>query len=41
MPGAFILPDRIPIGQAIDEELLLSEMSDPGEWMNQVVYLPL
>jgi hypothetical protein len=41
MPGVFIVPDRMPIGQAIDEVLFLSLEVDPGEWKDQVLYLPL
>ena len=41
MPGVFILNDRFPVGQAIDELLLLDECSEPGEWSGIVVYLPL
>ena len=41
MAGVFVVNDRIPIGQAIDELLLIDECSDPGEWNNLIVYLPL
>jgi hypothetical protein len=41
MPGVFIVPDRMPIGQAIDEILFLSLEVDPGEWKDQVLFLPL
>ena len=41
MPGVFIVPDRMPIGQAIDESLLLSLDAEPDEWKNQVLFLPL
>ena len=40
MPGVFIVPDRMPIGQAIDEILFLVDV-DPGEWKDQVLFLPL
>lgn len=40
MPGVFILPDRMPIGRAIDEILFLSLDVEPDEWKDQVVYLP-
>jgi len=40
MPGVFIVPDRMPIGQAIDEILFLS-MDVEGEWKDQVLFLPL
>ena len=41
MPGVFIIPDRMPIGQAIDESLFLSMDAEPDEWKNQVLFLPL
>jgi hypothetical protein len=41
MPGVFIVPERLPIGQAIDEILFLSLDVEPDEWSNQVLYLPL
>jgi hypothetical protein len=41
MPGVFILPDRMPIGQAIDEILFLSIDVEPDEWKDQVLFLPL
>jgi hypothetical protein len=41
MPGVFIIPDRMPIGQAIDEILFLSLDVEPGEWKDQVLFLPL
>lgn len=40
-PGVFIVPDRMAIGRAIDEILFLYEASEPEEWQNQVIYLPL
>jgi hypothetical protein len=41
MPGVSIVPDRMPIGQAIDEILFLSIEVQPDEWKDQVLYLPL
>jgi hypothetical protein len=41
MPGVFIVPDRMTIGRAIIEILFLSVDVDPGEWKDQVLYLPL
>jgi predicted nuclease of predicted toxin-antitoxin system len=41
MGGVFIIPDRLPVGQAIREMLLLSECSNQAEWRDCVVYLPL
>lgn len=41
MPGVFVLNDRLPIGQAIEELLLMVVCSDQAEWSSLVVYLPL
>jgi predicted nuclease of predicted toxin-antitoxin system len=41
MPGAFVLNDRLPVRQAIDELLLVDAASEQGEWAGLVLYLPL
>ena len=41
MPVDFIVPDRMAIGQAIDEILFLSMDVEPDEWKDQVLFLPL
>jgi len=41
MPGVFILHDRLALQTAIDELLLLVDCSEPDEWNNLVVYLPV
>jgi hypothetical protein len=41
MPGVFIVPDRMPIGQAINEILFLSLDVEDDEWKDQVLFLPL
>jgi hypothetical protein len=41
MPGVFIVPERMPIGQAIDEILFLSLDIEPDAWKDPVLYLPL
>lgn len=40
MPGIFELPRAMPIGQAIEDLLVLAELSLDGEWDGQVRYLP-
>ena len=40
-PGVFILPQRVEIGAAIDELLLIWSASDSDEWTNRILYLPL
>lgn len=41
MSGVFEVSNRLPVGVAIDEVLLLAEASPEGEWEGQVRYLPL
>lgn len=41
MPGVFVLNDRLPVRQAIDELLLIDACSEQGEWVGLVLYLPL
>ena len=41
MPGVFVVPTRLSIGEAIEDLLLIAECSVEGEWQGQVRYLPL
>lgn len=41
MPGVFVVPTSMPIGEAIDELSLVAEASEPDEWADRVLYLPL
>lgn len=41
LPALFVVPDLMPIGQAIDDLVLLIACTDAVEWQNQVVHLPL
>jgi hypothetical protein len=41
MPGVFEVSRKVPIGQAIEDLLLITECSQEGEWEEQVCYLPL
>jgi hypothetical protein len=41
MPGVFELAQDVPIGQAIEDILLLAECSIEGEWEGQIRFLPL
>jgi hypothetical protein len=41
MPGVFVLNDRLPLRQAIDDLLLIDACSEQGEWVGKVLYLPL
>lgn len=41
MPGLVIVNDRAPIGQMIDELVLIATCSLEGEWEGKVLFLPL
>lgn len=41
MIGLFIVNDRMPIRQAIDELLLIIDCTQQAEWKEIVLYLPL
>jgi hypothetical protein len=41
MPGVFVINDRLPVGQAIEELLLVTTCSEASEWVGRVLYLPL
>ncbi len=41
MPGAFIVNDRLPIGQVIQDILLIDECSEQEEWSGRILFLPL
>ena len=41
MPGVFEVGRQVPIGSAIEDILLIAECSTPGEWEDQIRYLPL
>jgi predicted nuclease of predicted toxin-antitoxin system len=41
MPGVFVLNDRLPVRQAIEENRLIDSCSQQDEWAGLVLYLPL
>src|SRR5688572_2876134 len=41
MPGVFVLNDRLPVREAIDELLLVCACSEPPDWTNRVIHLPV
>jgi predicted nuclease of predicted toxin-antitoxin system len=41
MSGLFVINDRMPVRQVIDELLLLIDCSEQDEWKDIVLYLPL
>ena len=41
MPGLVEVSRQVPLGEAIEDLLLLAQCSVEGEWEGQVLYLPL
>jgi hypothetical protein len=41
MPGVFATRNNAPVGQVIEDLLILSECGTAGEWEGKVLYLPL
>ena len=41
MPGIFEARPSLPLGQIIEDLILLAECSHDGEWEGQIRYLPL
>lgn len=41
MPGVFEINPFAPMGQVIEDVLLLAEFSFDGEWEGQIAYIPL
>lgn len=41
LPGVFEVSRRVTVRSAVEDIILLSECSNPGEWEGQVRYLPL
>ncbi len=41
MAGVFILNDRLPVGRAIEEILLLVACTEQAEWNGRAVHVPL
>lgn len=40
-PGPLLVPKKVPIGRAIEDLLLIWQLSDPDEWVNRIRRLPL
>jgi Domain of unknown function (DUF5615) len=40
-PGLILIPKKMPIGQAIEELLLIWHVSESAEWINKMRRLPL
>jgi len=41
MPGVIVVPEDLPIGQAIAEMVTIIQCSDHSEYVNQVLFIPL
>ena len=41
MPGVFVLPEAMPIGQAVTELEMIALASESDEWRDRVVFLPV
>ena len=41
MPGVIEVPRQMPIGQAVEDLLLVMAAGQPEDWDHQVIYLPL
>jgi predicted nuclease of predicted toxin-antitoxin system len=41
MAGLIVIPQTYPVGQAIEDLLLIAEVSTGEEWHGQIVFLPL
>ena len=41
MPGLLIVPQRFPIGRAIEELTMILLCSDQSEWRDLIIHLPL
>jgi hypothetical protein len=41
MLGVFVIPERMPVGQAIRELEIIALASSPDEWRDRVAFLPI
>ena len=41
MPGVVAVHQRLPIGNVLDDLVLVASCSLPGDWVDQVQFLPL
>lgn len=41
MPGVFLIDQRAPMGQIIEDVILLALASHEGEWEGQILFIPL
>ena len=41
MPGLILVPQELRIGKAIEELTMVALCSDPTEWQDMIIYIPL
>lgn len=41
MTGMFILNDRLPVGRAVEEIVLMANCTEQAEWISRAVHVPL
>jgi hypothetical protein len=41
VPGIFTLSPDMPFGETVDELILIWEVSDPADYLDQIIYLPV
>ncbi len=41
MAGLILIPQAYPVGQAIEDLLLIAEVTTAEEWQGKMVFLPL
>ncbi len=41
MPGVIVCQPNAPLGKVIEDIITICEASEPEEWVDQIVYLPL
>jgi len=41
MPGVIAVHQRLPIGVVVDDLVLVASCDFPGDWVNQIQFLPL
>ena len=41
MSGVIVVAQRLPIGDVIEDLVLMAEFSETSEWANQLIFLPL
>jgi hypothetical protein len=40
-PGVLLIPQRLPVPDAVEQLIMIWAASDPEEWVNRICVLPL